>query len=31
MLKEAEDQKNASKAASYSYFRQFGFRLIARQ
>jgi hypothetical protein len=31
MLKEAEDQKNASKAASYSYFKQFGYRLLARQ
>lgn len=31
MLKEAEDQKNATKKANYSYFRQFGFRLIARQ
>lgn len=31
MLKEAEDQKNATKAANYSYFKQFGYRLIARQ
>jgi hypothetical protein len=31
MLKEAEEQKNATKAANYAYFRQFGYRLIARQ
>lgn len=31
MLKEAEDQKNATKAANYSYFKQFGYRLLARQ
>ena len=31
MLAEAEAQKNASKAAEYSYFKQFGYRLLARQ
>jgi hypothetical protein len=31
MLAEAEAQKNASKAADYSYFKQFGYRLLARQ
>jgi hypothetical protein len=31
MLAEAEAQKNASKMAEYSYFKQFGYRLLARQ
>lgn len=31
MLAEAEAQKNASKVADYSYFKQFGYRLLARQ
>lgn len=31
LLAEAEEEKNAQKTANYSYFRQFGFRLLARQ
>lgn len=31
MLAEAEEQKNSQKVWAYSYFRQFGFRLLARQ